>query len=311
MARTAESIQKDDENKVDLEKPEDIVDEGQQTKPDAGPTPEEVAADLRKQLEDANARADREAEARRVAEENTGAAVNKQRASFQNEIVTRETAIASKIDAAKTKLDSTKQQLKQAKSAGDSDAEVELQDALTNARYELNAAEWEKNQFTAWKTNAEKQAQNAPQGSQRTSPYTDAEQAWISRHPEFNSSKKFARLAKLAAQEARDEGHAQDSKGYFDYIEGALKEDGLLGTKDPTSGADNAGAASTATPPNRNGAAGGPVIVNKNSKYPYIPKGFTVPKEWVDAANDQGFDDPLEYANERIKIESEEKGRTN
>lgn len=314
MPRTAEQIEKEDEDKVDIK---DQTTEQQIDKPAAeeakGPTPEEVAADLRKQLEASNARADREKAAREEAEANAAGAVNRQRASVQSEIATREAAIVSRIAAGTTKLDSIKQQLKQAKAAGDGDAEVELQDALTNARYQLNAAEWEQNQFNNWKTTEAQRQQTAQQGQQNASPYTKAEQAWIERHPEFASSKKFARLAKLAAQEAREDGIAQDSKAYFDYIEGALKEEGLIrGESDPTSGADEtAGAASTAAAPNRNGMPGGVLVPSKNSKYPYLPKGFTIPKDWVEAAESQGYEGKegaLEYANDRLEIEQKEKG---
>ena len=51
-------------------------------------------------------------------------------------------------------------------------------------------------------------------------------------------------------------------------------------------------------------------VPSKNSKYPYIPKGFTIPKDWVDAAESQGYEGKeaaLEYANDRLKIEQEEK----
>lgn len=318
MPRTVDQIKKEDEDKSDLgvENEEDILDEGATPakEENAGPTPEEVAADLRKQLDAATAEAARERAARETAEANVGAANNKQQTAARNEIVLRETALASRISAAQTKLDSTKQQLKQAKAAGDGDAEVELQDLLNSARYELNAAEWESNNFKTWKTSHETQQQQAAQQQQGASAYTKAEQAWIDRHPEFNSSKKFARLAKIAAQEAREDGLAQDSKAYFDYIEDALKEGGLIATEsDPTSGAaEGAGAASTAAAPSRSGTASGIAVPGKNTKYPFIPKGFTIPKEWVEAAEAQGFDGKegaLEYANERLKIETEEKGR--
>lgn len=320
MARTVEKILKEDESKVDLD--DEIkdntganADEGAAAGAAEGPTPEEVAADLRKQLEEANANAAAERTRAQAAEAKAAKAASAGATALQGQITQAETAIVNKIAAAKTSLDSIKQQLKQAKSAGDTDAEVELQDAFTNARYELNAAEWEQKNFVNWKANQEAARKTtAPTTGESGSPYTAAEQAWIASHPEFNTSKKFARLAKIAAQEAKDEGHMQDSKAYFTYIEAALKEEGFLGdgAKDPTSGAaENSSSASTATPPNRSGG-GSPPVINKNSKYPYVPKGFNIPKEWVNAASEQGFegqDGILEYANERLKIEAEEKAR--
>lgn len=319
MPRTVESIKKADEEKIDLEDQNDAgaegaVDTKTANNDDKGPTPEEVAADLRKQLDEANAKLAREQKARQDAETSAAGAASKQRDAVTSEIATREAAIASKKSAAETKLASIKAQLKQAVASDDKEAIVDLQDEMTNARYEFNAASWEETNFKAWKEDQARLAERAKTQAASNSPYTPAEQDWIGKHPEFNTSKKFARVAKLAAQEAKDEGHTQDSRGYFDYIEGALKEEGFLGgTKDPTSGAaDDANAASTATPPNRNGQAGAVQVPSKNSKYPYIPKGFTIPKEWVIAAQEQGFegnDGALEYANERLKIEAEEKGR--
>lgn len=306
MPRTVQTILEDDKDKAELgvDTEESLVDAG--TDVDAVPTPEETAADLKKQLAEANARAERESAARKEAENRASVASTTAGTAVQSQIATQEVAIEGKIGAAKTNLDAIKQQLKQAKSAGDGDAEVELSDALTNARYELNSAEWEKKNFAAWK---EQQTKVQPTNENK-SPYTAKEQAWIDSHPEFGTNKKFARLAKIAAAEALDEGHPQDTLGYFKYIESTLQEGGLLGTADePLSGAGhNTASASTAAAPNRtgNGAAS---VVNKNSKYPYVPNGFRIPADWVQASQDQGFDDPREYANERLKIDAEEKGR--
>ena len=203
-------------------------------------------------------------------------------------------------------MDSVKQQLKQARAAGDTDAEVELQDAMTNARYEYNTAEWEKNNFAKWKE--QQAAKPATAAVENKSPYTAKEQAWINAHPEFESNKKFSRLAKVAAGEALEEGHKQDTPAYFEYIENALKESGFLSDGDPTSGAGKNMSTSSAAAPNKSGNGAAPPV-NKNSKYPYVPNGFTIPKDWVEMATDLGFEDPREYANERLKIEAEDKSR--
>ena len=73
MARTVEKILEDDDKKPAL-----VTDEGADETliEETGPTPEEAAADLRKQLEAANARADREAKAREDAENRASAASN-------------------------------------------------------------------------------------------------------------------------------------------------------------------------------------------------------------------------------------------
>jgi len=274
-----------------------------------GPDPLEEASALRAQLE--KERAAHRATAARAAEAEKLASSASVRANdaVEKQIVTRENEIESNISKAKTNLESIKQQLKTARQAGDTDAEVDLQDAMTNARYELNVAEWDKKNFAVWKDNRkkemEKQATADPQ-----SPYTKKEQAWIRQHDEFNTNKKFARIAKVAAQEAREEGHEQDSPEYFSYIEDALKEAGFMQEKDPVSGAasNKEATASVAAAPQKTGAGTASSASGPNAKYPFIPRGFRIPADWVQAAEDQGFDDPREYANMRLEEEAKEKG---
>lgn len=308
--RTVEKLIEDDEDKLTVgadDAGDSSVDSGDKTdlQTDTGPTPEEVAADLKKQLEDERAKSAREAKRAEEAEARAATASTTAGTAVQSQIVAQEQAIDGKITTAKTNLDSIKQQLKQARAAGDSDAEIDLQDAMTNARYELNSAEWEKKNFATWKEQQVKRPVDT--AAAPASPYTTKERAWIASHPEFDSNKKFSRIAKVAAQEALDEGCKQDSSAYFEFIENALKESGLLSEEgDPISEAGKQTSTSTAAAPNRSGNGSAP-IVNKNSKYPYVPNGFRIPADWVEAAQNQGFDDPREYANDRLKLEAEEK----
>lgn len=322
MPRTPESILEDDEDKLTLGgETEELETEEQddvESKPagktgaSKAPTPEEEATELRKQVAIEKARGDREATARRDAETRAEAASSTAGNAVQSQIAAQEQAIKDKKAAEKTNLDSIKSQLKQAKAAGDTESEVDLQDALTDARYRLNAVEWEEKQFATWK---ESQKNQKTTSGTTASPYTDREQAWIATHPAFNTNKKFARLAKIAAQEAREEGLAQDSAAYFNYIEDALRENNLLATDgEPLSGAgthkEPAVNTSTAAAPNRSGNGTGVGAPNKNSKYPFVPKGFTIPADWVAAAADQGFDDVREYANMRLEDESKNTGNS-
>jgi hypothetical protein len=320
MTRTVKQIEDEDKNKAALGGEEELesieIDklgsetEGANTGEETG-TPEETVEGLKKKLQEANEKTEREREARQAAEERAGKANGDANNARLSQLAVQEQAITSRVDGAKTKLDSVKQQLKQAKAAGDGDSEVDLQDAMAEARYELNAAVWEQGQFTKWKE--QQLRQPAPSASTETSPYTAKEQAWLDDHPEFYTDKKFARLTKVLAAEALEEGHKQDSRAFFAYVEQGLRENGFLsGDGDPTSGAGNPPArkpsTSTGTPPNRSGNGANPPV-NKNSKYPFLPKGYTVPKEWVQAAQEQGFDDPLEYANMRLEDEAAQRGR--
>lgn len=322
MPRTVSKILKDDEAKADpqvtreeleqlnADEEDDlgIVDNTKKAA-DTNPTPEETVARLTKDLADEKAARIREATGRREAEERAASANAATNNAAQAQIATHESAITSKITAAKTNLESIKTQLKTAKATGDGDAEVELQDALTNARYELNTAEWEQKNFNTWKANQENAARQVAAAPK--SPYTSKEQAWIDAHPEFHTNKKFARLAKMVAQEALDEGHKQDSAGYFNYIENGMKEGGFsIDGEDPLSDAGrntNTATTSIAATPDRTGN-GRSTPVRKNEKYPHIPDGFRIPSDWVQAARDQDFDDPREYANMRLEEENKQKG---
>lgn len=324
MPRTVAKILKDDENKVDPQVTKEELEQLNADDEDLGfvqepakdtgekvPTAEETVAKLQKDLADEKAARIREATGRREAEEraaNANAATN---TAAQAQIATHENAIKSKITAAKTNLDSVKAQLKTAKATGDGDAEVELQDALTNARYELNTAEWEEKNFNTWKANQENVARQ--QAATPKSPYTIKEQAWIDAHPQFQTDKRFSRLAQQAARDALDENIKQDSIQYFNYIETAMKEGGFsLDSDEPMSGAgtNTNSSTSVAAAPDRSGNSPTAVVVNKNSKYPYLTQGFRIPPDWVQAAKDQDFDDVREYANMRLEEEAKQKGNT-
>ena len=307
MSRTVQQIEEDDETKADLGA--DGL-EGIQIDTLGGKdtlSAEDVAADLKKQLEAKDAQLLEERKLREEVEARATKSAGDANTSRQAQIASQEQAIKDRVTTAATKLESVKQQLKQAKAAGDGDNEVELSDAMAEARYELNAAKWEEGNFSRWK---EQQKEAAPAAQVQTSGarYTAAEQAWLDKHPEFYTNKKFARVTKVLAAEALEEGHRQDSRGFFDYVESGLREEGLV-DDDPTSGSDpipKKTSTSVGTPPNRSGNGAAP-IAPANKKYPYIPKGYTVPREWVEAAKDQGFDDPLEYANSRLEIEATER----
>lgn len=320
MPRTVKTILDEDENKKPVpgsdEALDEMLDEGAvgggdvdegKVEDEKKADPAEEAAALRDQLK-------KEQAARRLAEERAvesdkraSTASTKANDAFEQQIVTRESEIGTKITNAKTNLDAIKQQLKTARAAGDTDAEVDLQDAMTNARYELNAAEWDQKNFAAWKENRKKETVK-PANTEAQSPYTVKERAWIREHDEFNNNKKFARLTKLAAQEARDEKIPQDSPEYFEYIESTLKENGFLKENDdPMSGAGGNTRTSTSTAAAPQKTGGTAPASPANAKFPFIPRGFLIPPDWVEASKDQGFEDPREYANTRLEIEANEK----
>lgn len=314
MARTVAKILKEDEGKAELGVTEEELAQLNEDDTPPGPTPEETATQLKEQLAETQRQLDVEATARREAEARAERAANTAGNAVNNQVAIQKSAILSRAEAAKTNLEAIKHQLKQATAAQDHDAVVDLQDAMTNARYELNAAEWDQRKFTEWETankNRPAQPQQPAATGRAPGTYTQAEQDWINRHPQFKTSKRFARITKDAAADAERNGHAVDSVGYFAWIEDSLREEGLIATEgDPTSGAgrNTGGSASIAAGPNHSGNGANPPV-NKNAKYPFIPNGFRIPAEWVQAATDQGFDDPREYANMRLEDEAKQSSR--
>ena len=319
MPRTVSKILEDDEKKADLGVTKEELEALQEEEDGSvivdgdkkAPTPEETAEDLRKQLKEANEKLETEAAARKDAETRAQTAATTAGSAVQAQVVTQKAAIDSRVVAANNNLEAIKQQLKQATAANDTDAIVDLQDAMTNARYELNAAAWDKNKFVEWETAQKNRPAQRQQTGRAPGTYTTQEQAWIDAHPQFKTSKKFARLTKAAAAEAEGAGYPVDSAAYFRFIEDSLREEGLISEDgEPLSGAGrntNEASTSVAAAPNRSGN-GTAAVVNKNSKYPYLHSGFRIPSDWVEAAELQGFDDVKEYANMRLEEEAKSKG---
>lgn len=279
---------------------------------------DDAVADLKRQLAEKDEQLTREREGRRVAEANRVKADNNAGAARTSQVQSQKQAILNRLDAAQTKLDSAKVQYKQALAAGDTDQAVELQDIMTSARYELNAADWEKKRFETWETSeaakAEARIKN-PELTEGTQEYTRPEQEWIDAHPQFYTDTKFARFTKVLAAEALEKKIRQDSPAFFRFIEEGLTEEGfsLSSNASKLNGARSNGkgnSTSTAAPVDRSGTTGGtPTIKPADAKYPFIPKGFNIPKEWVQAATDQGFDDVREYVNMRLEDEATTRGR--
>lgn len=108
-------------------------------------------------------------------------------------------------------------QLKAAKEAGDIDAEVAAQDFLTDARQRFT-------HFTNEKNRLGSAPKPAAQPQRNGSGFTPAAQAWIDRHPRYNSDRDYRAYCIGMDAEAISAGHALDSPEYFSFIDNALAQ---------------------------------------------------------------------------------------
>lgn len=274
----------------------------------AAKEPEDAVAELKSQIERSNAEraalVERAEKAERAAQESAGHAST----SVEGQIVARKAANDAAISEAQANLDSFKRQLREAKSSGDVDAEVDLQDQLNDARLKLNAANWEKGNFEKWETGYrenQKKAATAPKQATQDQQFTPEENEWIAKHPKFNSDPDYQAIAAAAASRALQDGCDRKGKAYFERIERALAKAGYDDVPAPAE--KNKDPLSSAAPPSRDGNVGASRggVVSPGTKYPYVPSGFRIPGAWVSAAQDQGMD-PRKYAN--YMLEAEAKG---
>lgn len=306
--KTAEDIVQQ-EDLLEIAEDTEAVDGNTDQQPDPKqPTPEETVLDLKKQLEAANTERQAALDRANRAEKDRTEAHGKVHTAVDDQVRAQEMQISSMIDASTIRLSALRTQIKEAKETGNVDREVELIEEMADAKLQLNAANWNKTQLENWKTQREA-ARKAPQQEQSGGKFSPKEQDWIERNPRFNSDPDYRLVVIGAANQALERGFKQDSDEFFNHINSAV------GRLQPAVRADaredrDTDPTSIAAPPSRNGANGGVTHrPNHNAKWPYIPQGFKIPADWVEAAKYQGFDDPREYANIRLEEQAKEKER--
>lgn len=186
---------------------------------DSSPAPEEVIEKLKAEMAKKDEALSAERTAREYAEKESRIATGKATAATTDAVSQRETAYVMAIDKTQGDLDTAKRALKEALAGSDSDAVVDAQEAIADAKYHLNRVTDEKRIFDNWKEQeASRVAQPAPQQGR----YSAAAQKWIDDHPLFNSDAGYNKKALMAEAEARADGITPDSVAYFRHINAAV-----------------------------------------------------------------------------------------
>ena len=181
-----------------------------------GGGPEDALADTARQLRESNEqlaaqrRRTEEAErARREAEAQRDQAAG-------GRAQDRQTAVAAALESAKADGEAAALALRTAREAGDFDAEVQAQRRLNAADYRFNQAgaelEFLKNQ------------PKPPPGAKPGGP-SPAAQKWLDDHPRYHEDQRYRRFANGLHNEALQNGLADGSQSYVDYIERGMVEE--------------------------------------------------------------------------------------
>lgn len=178
-----------------------------------------------KEAEERAARAEKERDERKQGEEKAKSDTQK---AYTQAIQRHEEAVANAISAAESEFERAQAAWDDAFDAGDKTALREATLKLNDAQMKKRGAEYQKAQFEAWK----EQQKNAPKIATETvasSRYSKSEQEWIDRHPRFNTDRKYRAAVYAADEEAREKGISPDTPAYYEYVEKALRDEGLEG----------------------------------------------------------------------------------
>jgi hypothetical protein len=275
----------------------DIVVDDKKPAEKTGPTPEETIESLKAQIaeKDRLVASERERAEKAVAERSTEA--NRATTAIEDAWKSREASIENAITAAKADLATIKQQLKQARSTGDIDAEIDLEEKLAASRYDLNASEWEKKNLAAQKVEREKM-QKIQTAERQVPGFSAKTQDWIAKHPRFNTDDEYQAAAYASHNIAIKKGYTPESDAYFEFVNGRLAKQFPDNEDDPPPPPTQQ-KQSTAAPPSRSS--------NTNARAGANGKTVRLSAEQLEAAEFMGMT-PAEYAADLIK-QNEEKGR--
>lgn len=219
----------------------EIVEEGAATEALAKPeatvvTAEEGQQELKRRLDEANARATQESSARREAEEKARKAVADKDDGELREITTG-------LDVAKRNQELAKQQYKAARAAGDIDAETDAMEAMAQAKADISALE-------AGKAAREYAKKNPPAQQQQQQDPVEALAAnigqrfprsgqWIRDHADVVRANWNA--VRAASDLALAAGMTAETDAYFEHIQGTLTANRIIKTTEATRQANGNG----------------------------------------------------------------------
>lgn len=216
----------------------------------------------------------------------------------QDAVQSRDMAIENAITASKADLATIKQSLKAARTSGDIDAEIELEEKLADVKYRLNAAEWQKDNAAKIKADNEKLAKSQPVQQPRQG-HSPKVQEWIAQHPRWNDDDEYQAFATAMHTVAIKKGYQPESEAYFEFINGKL--DKQFPDEDKTRREEpRQQTLTTAAPPSRTSDTSGRLGANGTK--------VRLTADQIEAAEFMGMT-PAEYAADLIKQEEEKRGR--
>lgn len=192
---------------------------------DAAQTPEEVAAEHKRLVEEANSRAETERQARLRAEEQARDATAKIQSSQVDAFTAQERAIASQVEAQTRLLEQAQANYRSARETGDIDTELKAVRALSGAENALSRLEDQKAFLAKAKAEFEARPTQPVQqdmASRQPQTYSQASQGWIDKHPEFNSNPYYKSVVLGAAQAAIQDGNMADTPAFFRFLDEAV-----------------------------------------------------------------------------------------
>lgn len=234
-------------------------------------TGEEGADELKRRLDDANARA---AAAEGVARSATERAAGAIAAVEDGEL--RE--IQTSIDVTKRNLELANQQYRNARASNDVDAEIEAVNAISQAKADLNALEAGKSAREHAKKNPPPQQQQFRQDPVEVVAASLANwpksAEWVRAHPEMARDPSKWAATRGASDLALARGLKADTPEYFAHIEGTLQANGFMPLVAAAANGNGSGNGAVvkeesamsqasrpvppaAAPPSRNGGGGG------------------------------------------------------
>lgn len=175
---------------------------------DDGIDPSAALAESRRQLQDRDRQIAEERRQRATAERAAQAAQAQATTARASD---RQAVLQSAITGAEGEITGAEAAYKAAREAGDVDAELTAQRALSAASARLHQAQGE----LAW---TKQQATNQPQQPGQAGP-SEAAQAWLDAHPLYFQDDKYQAMAHVADKRATAAGHKSGSQSYVDYIE--------------------------------------------------------------------------------------------
>lgn len=264
---------------------------------DVQPAPEQEIERLRKELEDFRAREVNFQEKITKAETERADEVRKVTSVIANAFKDKEDALEGRISAASTALTSIKEQLRAARTAGDIDKEIDLEEKLADEKYQLNALNWEKNNLATAKKTREEAAKNASTAQPQVHKYTAKEQEWISSHPRYNTDDEYQSYVWSVDALAKKRGIIPDTEAYYDFLNTRLDKQYPAEVKTQTRSSSTS--VSTAAPPSRS-ASGGSERMGGNGR------SVRLSAAQIEAAEFMGMT-PVEYAESLLKIEEEKR----